>query len=223
MGHMLRPKAPLASLFGLAPGGVCRAADVATRAVRSYRTISPLPAPLARRLGGIFLLHFPWARAPQALPGTLPCGARTFLHVLAHTATAWPTLGAHHTLLFELQRPLVGLVVAHRGDVRRETCGLLQRQLRRAAARAPDRARRRDRPRRLRRPRARAAPATTSTISPRAKSASAAARRASCDERAAVQRLVQLGDLARDRRAAPLGPRLRAQSSSMSRTRCGDS
>src|SRR5271168_3591918 len=62
---------PLASLFGLAPGGVCRAADVATRAVRSYRTISPLPAPLARRLGGIFLLHFPWARAPQALPGTL--------------------------------------------------------------------------------------------------------------------------------------------------------
>ncbi len=25
-GHMLRPKAPLASLFGLAPGGVCRAA-----------------------------------------------------------------------------------------------------------------------------------------------------------------------------------------------------
>ena len=27
-----------------------------------------------------FLLHFPWARAPQALPGTLPYGARTFLH-----------------------------------------------------------------------------------------------------------------------------------------------
>jgi hypothetical protein len=85
-------QAPRASLFGLAPGGVCRAADVATRAVRSYRTISPLPAPLARHLGGIFLLHFPWARAPQALPGTVPLGARTFLHVLAHTATAWPTL-----------------------------------------------------------------------------------------------------------------------------------
>jgi hypothetical protein len=27
--------------------------------VRSYRTISPLPVPLARHLGGIFLLHFP--------------------------------------------------------------------------------------------------------------------------------------------------------------------
>ena len=32
-----------ASLFALAPGGVCRAAPVARRAVRSYRTVSPLP------------------------------------------------------------------------------------------------------------------------------------------------------------------------------------
>ena len=31
------------SLFGLAPGGVCRAACVAAGAVRSYRTVSPLP------------------------------------------------------------------------------------------------------------------------------------------------------------------------------------
>ncbi len=29
-------------LFGLAPGGVCRAATVASGAVRSYRTVSPL-------------------------------------------------------------------------------------------------------------------------------------------------------------------------------------
>ena len=34
---------PLAPLFGLAPGGVYPAADVAAGAVRSYRTISPLP------------------------------------------------------------------------------------------------------------------------------------------------------------------------------------
>jgi len=33
-------------LFGLAPGGVCRAADVAAGAVRSYRTVSPLLRPL---------------------------------------------------------------------------------------------------------------------------------------------------------------------------------
>jgi len=35
---------PATSLFGLAPGGVCRATTVTSRAVRSYRTISPLPA-----------------------------------------------------------------------------------------------------------------------------------------------------------------------------------
>src|SRR3990170_677724 len=36
------PAAP--PLFGLAPGGVCRAVSVARAAVRSYRTLSPLPA-----------------------------------------------------------------------------------------------------------------------------------------------------------------------------------
>ena len=30
-------------LFGLAPGGVCHATPVTSRAVRSYRTLSPLP------------------------------------------------------------------------------------------------------------------------------------------------------------------------------------
>ena len=39
-------------LFGLAPDGVCPATGVATGAVRSYRTISPLPA--LTRLGGVF-------------------------------------------------------------------------------------------------------------------------------------------------------------------------
>jgi hypothetical protein len=36
-----KPRAPL---FGFAPGGACHAAHVAIRAVRSYRTVSPLPA-----------------------------------------------------------------------------------------------------------------------------------------------------------------------------------
>src|ERR1700704_1270172 len=35
-------------LFGFAPGGVCHAAHVAMRAVRSYHTVSPLPR------GGLF-------------------------------------------------------------------------------------------------------------------------------------------------------------------------
>ena len=53
---------------------------VTTRAVRSYRTFSPLP----RICGAVyFLWHFPWARAPQALPGTLPSEARTFLRDLS--------------------------------------------------------------------------------------------------------------------------------------------
>ena len=70
----------------------CR--PVTRLAVRSYRTISPLPASahlaMERTAGGIFLLHFPSARAAQALPGTVPCGARTFLGMLAHDATVWP-------------------------------------------------------------------------------------------------------------------------------------
>tara|TARA_X000000368_G_scaffold410932_1_gene395103 strand:- start:447 stop:737 length:291 start_codon:yes stop_codon:yes gene_type:complete len=42
-GHTIAP------LFGLAPGGVCLATVITNSAVRSYRTISPLP----NKLGGI--------------------------------------------------------------------------------------------------------------------------------------------------------------------------
>ena len=61
--------------------GFTIAAPVTSRAVRSYRTISPLPHGLETksREAVYFLLHFPWAHTPQALPGTLPYGARTFL------------------------------------------------------------------------------------------------------------------------------------------------
>ena len=72
-GHVFVP------LFGLAPGGVCRATDVATGAVRSYRTLSPLPDPASGPSAVCSLLHWSSAHAAQALPGTLPCGARTFL------------------------------------------------------------------------------------------------------------------------------------------------
>ena len=37
--------APATSLFGIAPGGACRAAPVTRRAVGSYPTVSPLPRP----------------------------------------------------------------------------------------------------------------------------------------------------------------------------------
>lgn len=41
-GNRLNACAPVSSLFGLAPGGVCRAVHVAMSAVGSYPTLSPL-------------------------------------------------------------------------------------------------------------------------------------------------------------------------------------
>ena len=49
---------------------------VARPRVSSYLTFPPLHAQSAC---GISLLHFPWGRPRRALPGTLPCAARTFL------------------------------------------------------------------------------------------------------------------------------------------------
>ena len=63
---------PLAPLFGLAPGGVCRAAECCHRRGALLPHPFTLTAPFAGGLAVCFLLHFPWARAPQALPGALP-------------------------------------------------------------------------------------------------------------------------------------------------------
>jgi hypothetical protein len=68
------------SLFGLAPGGACHAVPVARSAVRSYRTLSPLPHAIRTREG-----RFAFCGAiPGIAPGGCcppPChrGARTFL------------------------------------------------------------------------------------------------------------------------------------------------
>ena len=50
-------------------------------AVRSYRTISPLPR--CCHHGGMFLWHFPSSRPDRTLSCTLPDGARTFLDACA--------------------------------------------------------------------------------------------------------------------------------------------
>ena len=76
-----------ASLFRLAPDGVCRATGVTAGPVSSYLTLSPLP----RSRGGAVvysLWHFPRGHPHQALPGILPCGARTFLPRRASRRTA---------------------------------------------------------------------------------------------------------------------------------------
>jgi hypothetical protein len=60
-------------LLGLAPGGVFPAAAVAGGAVRSYRTVSPLPTSRHRYEPAVyFLWHFPWGRPRRVLPGTVP-------------------------------------------------------------------------------------------------------------------------------------------------------
>ena len=75
---MLTRRAASRCLFGLAGGGVYPATVVTDRAVRSYRTISPLPG---RGPAVSFLWHFPSARAGLVLPTTVPCPVRTFLPV----------------------------------------------------------------------------------------------------------------------------------------------
>ncbi len=69
------------SLLGLAPGGVYRAAPVTGRAVRSYRTLSPLPAGGSLREDGRFAFcgTFPGVAPAGRYPAPYFRGARTFL------------------------------------------------------------------------------------------------------------------------------------------------
>ena len=67
-----RGRTRLSLLFGFAPGGACRAADVAACAVRSYRTLSPLPWTLIGRFRAVcFLWRFPWGRPRRTLSGAV--------------------------------------------------------------------------------------------------------------------------------------------------------
>jgi hypothetical protein len=64
------PGAP--SLFGLAPGGACHAVPVAGSAVRSYRTLSPLPREDRNLDAAVYSLwRYPWGRPRRVLPATL--------------------------------------------------------------------------------------------------------------------------------------------------------
>jgi len=84
-------------LLGLAPGGVCRATPVASRAVSSYLTLSPLPVPL-RAIGGLLSvalvvgLRLPGVTWHPALwsPDFPPSCLSTRMHN-NKTATAQPT------------------------------------------------------------------------------------------------------------------------------------
>ena len=74
---------PARPLFGLAPGGVCRAVLVAKHAVRSYRTLSPLPLPPSPAHGRSALCGtFPKVALAGRYPAPCFHGARTFLPAL---------------------------------------------------------------------------------------------------------------------------------------------
>jgi len=86
-------------LLGLAPGGVYPASLVTQTAVRSYRTISPLPRPLATAIGGFFSV-------------ALSRSSRT-VDVIHHRALGSPDFPPENVAI--LQRPL--------GPLREPYCG----------------------------------------------------------------------------------------------------
>jgi hypothetical protein len=81
------------------------------------------------------LLHFPWVRTPQALPGTLSCGARTFLHARLGSTRSdrladsrrQHSSGSLATLVFH--GVVVQLVARSMGNPCSDTGGLRRRQL----------------------------------------------------------------------------------------------
>ncbi len=73
----VQPESCGLSLFGLAPGGACLALFLAVEAVRSYRTVSPLPDPKVRR--SVLCCAFPGVTPAGRYPAPCLRGARTFL------------------------------------------------------------------------------------------------------------------------------------------------
>ncbi len=88
---LLASNEPAPSLFGLAPGGVCRAAGVAAGAVRSYRTVSPLPRPKAKNRGGLFSVALSLSLRPP--------------DVIRHRMSMEPGLSSRATFRHEPERP----------------------------------------------------------------------------------------------------------------------
>jgi len=81
------------TLLDFAPDEVCRSGGVAAAEVGSYPAISPLPCIFrqAEKYRAVYfllrclsrrLITFVITRRARALPGIMPCGARTFLHAL---------------------------------------------------------------------------------------------------------------------------------------------
>ena len=106
---------PHPPLFGLAPDGVCQAHGL--RRIR--QALTPPFHPYPGEGAVCFLWHFPSARADRALPGILPCGARTFLRA--------PGAAAVRAALFNCitMRPVSArrLPIKKAGPAARKRCG----------------------------------------------------------------------------------------------------
>ncbi len=105
-----RPDRPSGSrrrgLRDLARGGVYIAPTVTSRAVRSYRTLSPLPVPPGGAIGGLLSAALALARdrtGGWALPTTVSFRARTFLrHDPTPKGRTYRRSPAHaHTTLYD--------------------------------------------------------------------------------------------------------------------------
>jgi len=104
--HWQPRKAAAPSLLGLAPSGVCHACAVASPAVRSYRTFSPLPAvgsglPVGRRFD--LCGTVPRVAPAGCYPALLIRGARTFLPPRRTRAAAVRSSAV--TLIWEIVPP----------------------------------------------------------------------------------------------------------------------
>jgi hypothetical protein len=87
--RILTLRAGTLRLFGLAAGGVCRAIRVTPDAVRSYRTISPLPDPpfgMARRYLSVAL-------SVGLIPVSRDCSALTLSSTVALRSSDFPHPG----------------------------------------------------------------------------------------------------------------------------------
>ena len=112
-GPHVQPKLH-APLFGLAPSGVCRAVPVTSHAVRSYRTLSPLPLHPASsaserarmQIGGLLSVALSvgsrppgvtWHSALWSPDFPLPSRDRDCSDCLANSRRAWWALGANNS------------------------------------------------------------------------------------------------------------------------------
>ena len=85
-----------ASLFDLAPSGVYQPPNVTTDAVRSYRTLSPLPVAtvsgdIGRDLGGLLSAALSVGSHPPGVTWRSALWSPDFPLHLNDTATVWPT------------------------------------------------------------------------------------------------------------------------------------